>query len=153
MPPSALAIPALGVDSPVVKLGLEPDGTLGTPADADKTRAGWYPTVLAGSARGTVLMDGHTYHDNTALFKTSFSQSARVGMTMQLSCADGRTFTYAVSDMQLNLTPRAYTAFAQRRDLYATNGPPQLVMITCTDWDAVHRIWRTRAVLIAPLVG
>jgi len=36
----------------VVKTGLEPDGTLGTPTDEDKTKAVWYPTVLAGRRAG-----------------------------------------------------------------------------------------------------
>ena len=148
-PPSGLSIPALGIDSSVVRIGLEPDGTLATPTDADKSKAGWYPTVLAGSQSGTVLMDGHTYHDNTALFKTSFKQSARVGMTMELTCVDRRTFTYRVSEIQLDLTPKTYPGFVDSRQLYALNGPPQLVMITCTDWDALHGVWRNRAVLIA----
>lgn len=94
-------------------------------------------------------MDAHTYRDNTALFKTSFKQSARVGMTMELSCADRRVFTYRVSEIRLDLTPKAYPGFVESRQLYAVNGPPQLVMITCTDWDALRGVWQNRAVLIA----
>jgi len=148
-PPSRLTIPTLGIDSPVVRIGLEVDGTLGTPGDADKNKAGWYPTVMLGAQRGTVLMDGHTYHDDSALFKNSLPRTAQVGMTMQLSCADGRAFDYKVSELNLDLTPDTYPAFVDARELYSPDGPPQVVIITCAGWDAIHRLWNSRAVLIA----
>jgi len=101
------------------------------------------------SQSGTVLTDAHTYHDNTALFKASIKQSARVGMTMELSCADRRAFAYRVSEIRLDLTPKTYPAFVESRQPYAANGPPQLVLVTCTDWNALHGVWDSRAVLIA----
>lgn len=147
--PSGLTIPALGVDTAVVRIGLQPDGTLGTPSDADKTKAGWYPSVLAGSAHGTVLMDGHTYHDDSAVFRMTFTQTARVGMDIRLSCAHRPVIAYRVSEMRLDLTPEAYPGFVQSRRLYSADGPPRLVLVTCTDWDARDSVWRHRGVLIA----
>jgi hypothetical protein len=148
-PPTRLDIPGLGVDAPVIKIGLERNGTLATPSDADKNKAGWYPTVLPGSSQGSVLMDAHTYHDDTALFKTSFKHTVGIGMTMQLFCADGRSLGYRISEIKLDLTPNTYPDFVMSRRLYALDGPPQVVMITCTDWDPVSRDWNNRAILIA----
>lgn len=147
--PSGLTVPALGIDTSVVKIGLQPDGTLGTPTDADKTRVGWYPSVLAGSAHGTVIMDGHTYHDDSAVFKMSFAQAARVGMDIRLSCAHRPVIAYRVSQLHLDLTPSAYPGFVESQQLYAAGGPPRLVLITCTDWDPSARVWQHRGVLIA----
>lgn len=130
-------------------MGLAPNGTLGTPSDADKNKAGWYPTVLAGSARGSILMDAHTYRDDSALLKTNFARTVGLGMSMRLSCLDGRSFTYRISEIQLHLSPGDYRAVVASRRLYAVDGPPQVVMVTCTDWDAIRGVWNNRAILIA----
>lgn len=151
--PARFALSDLGIDAAVVRLTLTPDGDLGTPRDSDKTRAGWFPSVLAGAERGTVLMDGHTYHDDSALFKTTFERQVRAGMVMRLSCADGRSFSYRIAEVVLDLTPDSYRAFVENRALYAADGPPQLVMITCTDYDASRRVWNHRVVLVATPVS
>jgi hypothetical protein len=143
----------LGINAAVVRLGLTATGDLGTPRDADRTRAGWFPSVLAGSARGTVLMDGHTYHDNSAIFTMSFERQIRTGMVMTLSCADGHAFRYRIAEVVLDLDPAAFRSFVQDRALYAADGPPQLVMITCTDYVPATRVWLHRIVLVATPVA
>ncbi|MEP6631628.1 MAG: class F sortase [Lapillicoccus sp.] len=143
----------LGIDTSVVTLSLTSDGDLGTPSDAQRTSAGWFPSVLAGAPRGTVLMDGHTYHDGSAIFQPSFKQSVRPGMVMRLSCADGHAFSYRISEVVLDLTPTTYPQFVTGRNLYSPEGPAQLVMVTCTDYIPAQRVWANRAVVIAtPIV-
>jgi hypothetical protein len=147
--PTRFTLSDLGIDASVVRLGLTPEGDLGTPRDADKKRAGWFPSVLAGSPRGTVLMDGHTYHDGSALFSMSFERQVRTGMVMTLSCPAGAVFRYRIAEVVLDLSPAGFTAFVEKRSLYAADGPAQLVMITCTDYDVARRVWAHRAVLVA----
>jgi hypothetical protein len=143
----------LGVDASIVTLSLTAEGDLGTPSDQDKTSAGWFPSVLAGAARGTVLMDGHTYHDGSAIFKPTFKQQVRAGMVMRLSCSDGHAFSYRLSEVALDVSPDAFPAFVAKKALYASDGPPQLVVITCTDYNAIRRVWDNRAILIASPAG
>jgi len=116
--------------------------------DAPPT-AGWFPSVLAGASRGSVILSGHTYHDESAIFKTSFNQTARVGMTVQLSCAGGGFFSYRVTEANLNLRVEDYSAFIDSRGLYAKDGPARVVIITCTNWNPVRRDYDQRGVLIA----
>ena len=139
----------LGIDASVVVLSVTSEGDLGTPSDAQRTEAGWFPSVLAGAARGTVLMDGHTYHDGSAIFPTTFKQTVRPGMVMRLSCADGHSFGYRVAEVVFDLSPAGYPRFVTSRNLYAADGPPQLVMVTCTDYLPAQRVWANRAVVIA----
>lgn len=110
---------------------------------------GWFPSVLAGADRGTVIMTGHTYHDETAIFKTSFNQTAHVGMTVQVSCEGVGSFSYRVSDAKLDLPVEKYSAFVDSSGLYSADGPAQLVIITCTDWNAIRRDYDQRGILIA----
>ncbi len=139
----------MGVDAPVVRIGLDASGNLGAPSDADKKKAGWYPNgVLAGSRRGSIIMDGHTYRDGSAIFTTNFDSTARVGMTVGLSCGGG-TFPYRISELKLNLNVGDYSGFVDGRRLYAPDGPPQIVMVTCTDWNPLSGTFDRRAILIA----
>ncbi len=148
--PLGLTIPDLGVNASVVPVGLAADGSLGTPSDADKRKAGWFPnSVLVGSAHGTVIMDGHTYHDETAIFRTDFNVRARAGMSVQLLCVNGNTFNYVTSEVVMDLSVSDYDSFVTSRRLYATDGPARVVIITCTDWNPITRQYRSRGVLIA----
>ena len=139
----------MNVNAGVVTIGLDANGSLGAPSDADKTKAGWFPSVLAGASRGSVILSGHTYHDESAIFKTSFNQTARVGMTVQLSCAGGGFFSYRVTEANLNLRVEDYSAFIDSRGRYAKDGPARVVIITCTNWNPVRRDYDQRGVLIA----
>jgi len=147
--PRGLSIPELGVDAPVVQIGLDEYGNLGVPSDADKKKAGWFPSTLPGSAQGSVIITGHTYHDETAIFRTDFNQIARVGITVQLPCSGGRTVAYRVTEAKLDLGVEDYAAFVDSHRLYATDGPAQVVIITCTDWNLIRRVYDHRGVLIA----
>lgn len=88
-------------------------------------------------------MGGHTYRDESALFKTTFEQQVHTGMMMRLSCANGSAFSYRISEVVLDLTAASFGALVESRGLYAADGPPRLVMITCTDYDAARRVWIT----------
>lgn len=147
--PTGLLIDALGVDAPVIEIGLERDGSLGVPAERDRRKAGWYPSVLAGAARGTVLMDGHTYRDGSAIFTTDSTRRAELGTVLRLTCDDGSVVSYRLTELRSDLTPETYPDFISDRRLYAADGPAQLVMITCTGWNPLRQVWDNRAVLIA----
>jgi hypothetical protein len=147
--PVRFTMSGLGIDANVVTLSMTAEGDLGTPSDANRTSAGWFPSVLAGASAGTVLMDGHTYHDGSALFDPTFKQQVRAGMVMRLSCTDGHSFSYRVAEIILDLSPASYPSLVKRRNLYSASGPAQLVMITCTDYIPVQRVWANRAVVIA----
>ena len=55
--PARIAIPAVGIDSPLVDLGLRADGALEVPADF--ARAGWFDRGPAPGARGPAVIAGH----------------------------------------------------------------------------------------------
>ena len=102
-----------------------------------------------GADHGTVILDAHTYHDDSAILKTSFPQKAHVGMAIQLHCADDRSRSYAATEVTVDLTVHSYPPLVESGRLYASDGPPQLVLVTCTDWSAARRDWDKRAIIIA----
>jgi len=76
-----------------------------------------------GADHGTVILDAHMYRDDRAVLKTSFPQKAHVGMAIQLHCADGRSRSYAATEVTVDLTVHIYPAFVESRRLCASDGP------------------------------
>ena len=56
-PPRTIRIPAIGVSSRVISLGLNPDGTMQTPLSVSVT--GWYRPWREPGERGTAVITGH----------------------------------------------------------------------------------------------
>ncbi|MFF4489010.1 class F sortase [Streptomyces sp. NPDC001544] len=57
--PVRLLVPAIGVDTPVVKLGLAQDGTVQVPAVETHDRAGWYRYSPTPGQTGPSVILGH----------------------------------------------------------------------------------------------
>ncbi|MER7485901.1 class F sortase [Streptomyces sp. NPDC126497] len=57
--PVGLEIPAIGVDTPVIRLGLSPDRTVQVPPVTAHDRAGWYRHSPTPGQRGPSVILGH----------------------------------------------------------------------------------------------
>jgi LPXTG-site transpeptidase (sortase) family protein len=57
--PVGLRIPAIGVDTPVMRLGLAPDGSVQVPPIAAHDRAGWYRHSPTPGQKGPSVILGH----------------------------------------------------------------------------------------------
>ncbi|MFC8102634.1 class F sortase [Streptomyces sp. NPDC057363] len=57
--PVGLRIPAIGVDTPVMRLGLASDGTVEVPPVTDDDRAGWYRHSPTPGQTGPSVLLGH----------------------------------------------------------------------------------------------
>ena len=98
--PTRMSIPALEVDAPIETIGLDrharPDSAdqapLGAPVDPRK--AGWYAAgPKPGSGLGTVLTNGHTYRDGSAIFQQDFAARVAPGQQIDLVIDNGTTST------------------------------------------------------------
>ena len=83
----------------------------------------------------------------------SFERQIRTEMVITLSCSGGHAFRYRIAEIVPDLSPGAFRTLVQDRALYAADGPPQLVLITCTDYDPASRVWLHRVVLVATPVA
>ena len=57
--PVRIVIPAIGVDAPVMQLGLNPDKTIQVPPLAARNLAGWYKYGPAPGQAGPAVIVGH----------------------------------------------------------------------------------------------
>ena len=126
MPASApvrLVVPAIGVDSELMALGLEADGTMQVPPGA--VPAGWYTGAPTPGERGPAVIAGHVnwagrrgvFHDLAAMV---------VGDTITVVRADGSVATFSVVDV------REYPKSEFPTDaVYGDTAGPELRLITC----------------------
>ena len=124
--PVAVALPTLGVDLPVLPVGVTADGQMQVPAQAEQ--AGWYEYGPApGSAQGSAVIAAHV--DSVAsrgLGPFARLKDLAVGDAVTVRLADGSTVTYAVE--RVDSMPKTDVVW---HDVFTSDGPPRLVLITC----------------------
>jgi len=123
-PPTALAIPALRVQATVVPVDSSGE-ILGVPADP--AQVGWWTgSAPPGAASGTVVIDGHI--DSATTGPGAFYQLADllIDDLLIITTTTGDQRNYAVTGRRTYLKANGLPP-----DLFATTGPPRLVLITC----------------------
>lgn len=132
--PTRLVIPDLQVDVPVVQVGLDEYGNLGAPSHDDRTKAGWYAMdPRPGDGRGNVLMDGHTFVNDSAIFTSDFAEKIHVGMAISVAGADGVAHRYTATTVLPAVNKKDdYPGVVAKYELYDFTGPERLVIVTCS---------------------
>ncbi|MEU7720178.1 class F sortase [Streptomyces tibetensis] len=124
--PVRLLVPVIGVDTPVIRLGLSADGTVQVPPVTDHDRAGWYRHSPTPGERGPSVLLGHVtvgpYGDGV------FRHLARLhrGDRIEARLENGTTAQFAVTAVRT--VPK--TDFPAD-DVYGNVGRPELRLITC----------------------
>ncbi|MFN7150716.1 MAG: class F sortase [Microthrixaceae bacterium] len=121
--PVTIAIPSLGVDAPVVPVGLEPSGEMEVPPASD---AGWYlHGPRPGAAAGTAVIAAHVdYGGQRGVFFDLRSLQVGAEVTVDDSAGVRRRFVvverYQVDKDQLPI-----------EQIFVAGGEPGLTLITC----------------------
>ena len=125
--PTRLVVPKLGVDAPVIDIGVV-DGVLLPPSDP-QTLGWWSAGAEPGALRGGALITGHTVHTGGGAFDDL--ETLEVGDRVQVRTGKG-TIGYAVSGVTI------YRKASLARDaarVFSQTVPGRLVLITCEDWN------------------
>lgn len=121
--PVRLGIPALGVDAPIIPIGVEPKGSMEVPEDV--STAGWYRYGPLPGSRGSAMLIGHVdsrIQGPGVFFGLSKIQlGERVGV--QLTGGSTRVFVVVAR--------RFIEKDELPQDLFAREGPPRLTLVTC----------------------
>lgn len=121
---SKVVIPAIGVDAPMIELGLNPDDSLEVPAKAEET--GWWSGGAFPGETGTAVIAGHV--DSTAGPAVFFRLGdLAAGDAIQVTDRDGRAARFVVE--RTESVPK--DSFPTRR-VYERTSEPSLRLITCT---------------------
>jgi hypothetical protein len=147
--PTRLAIPAIGVDTALIPLGLNPDGTIAVPPLGRTAPAGWYRYVATPGEVGPAVILGHvdSARDGPAVF---FRLSElRAGDRISVRRADGRTAVFTVT--RVDEHPKE--AFPTE-SVYGALDRPGLRLVTCGGtYDKIRRQYRGNVVAYAEYTG
>ncbi|MEU6622495.1 class F sortase [Streptomyces litmocidini] len=123
--PVTVAVPAITIEAPVIGLGLDATGRLGTPPVDNPRVVGWYAKGPAPGERGTAVVVGHRdTRTGPAVFLNLDSLSA--GNTVRVARADGKVAVFTVD----RVGTYAKNAFPDK-EVYGDTGRPELRLLTC----------------------
>jgi sortase (surface protein transpeptidase) len=123
--PVRIEIPAVAVDAPIMKLGLNADGTIQVPPLDNHNLAGWYTGSVTPGEEGAAVIVGHvdSWSGGSVFFKI---KNLVPGDKIDILRADGRTAVFSVDGLQ----KAAKVAFPTDA-VYGNPGYPALRLITC----------------------
>ncbi|SFF92314.1 class F sortase [Blastococcus tunisiensis] len=122
--PVRLSVPALGVDTTVDPVGVEPDGQMTIPAEVD--RVGWYRFGPAPGDDGSAVIAGHVDDREQGLGAMAPLRDAQVGQDVAVTDASGTTTTWRIVSREV-----IQKQVLPLDRLFAREGPPRLTLITC----------------------
>ena len=145
-PPVRLTIPAIGVATPLVRLGRERDGGMQVPAEF--ARAGWFAEGLTPGQVGPAVIAGHV---DSKIGPAVFFRlrELRPGDTVQVERADGARLRFVVE--QARSFPKATFPTAE---VFGPAPWAALRLVTCGgDFDRARGSYRDNLVVFARLAG
>ena len=145
--PVRLRIPAIGVDTPVLRLGLAADGTVQVPPVQAHDRAGWYRHSPTPGQTGPSVILGHVtvgaYGDG--VFRRL--GELRRGDKVEVRLENGTDAEFAVTDVRT--VPKS--AFPTK-EVYGNVNRPELRLITCGGARTGHG-YRDNVIVFATLTS
>ncbi len=143
--PVRIRVPAIGVDAPLVRLGLTSDGALDVPVRA--MTAGWYTGSPVPGLLGPAVIAGHVHWSGIpAVF--AHLTDLRPGDRIIVSRSDASTATFTVDRVATYAKARFPTAL-----VYDSLDHPGLRLITCGGFDPVARTYAANVIVFATLAA
>lgn len=141
--PVRLAVPALGVDTAIDPVGVEPDGQMTIPAEVD--RVGWYRFGPAPGDGGSAVLAGHVDSRTQGLGAMAPLREAAVGHEVVVTDAAGTATRWRVISREL-----ISKQVLPLDRLFARDGPPRLTLVTCGGpFLPEYRSYRDNVVVVA----
>jgi sortase (surface protein transpeptidase) len=145
--PVALSVPVIGIDSPVMRLGLRSDATLQVPPLRGDAPAGWYVNSVTPGEPGAAVIVGHvdSARDGPAVFYRL--GALRPGHRVTVRRADGSTPAFVVTS-----TARYPKSAFPTVAVYGPVRYSALRLVTCGGtFDRTRRSYRESIVVYARL--
>ena len=142
--PTRVVIPSIGVDSSLMDLGLQPDGTLETPPGAFP--AGWFTGAPTPGEEGPAIIVGHVRYDTPGVFARL--SEMRPGERVNVERVDGSTARFRVTRVE----HFAKSLFPTQK-VYGNIDHPGLRLITCAGLDANTSEFEENVVVFADLMS
>jgi len=146
--PVALDVPALGLHTNLIQVGLNGDGTLEVPPVQPGSPAGWYRYSPSPGQLGPAVILGHVKLQPGPDRRVLPPPRARTGQRRQRH--PGRRRRRGVSGRPNR--ERRQGAIPDARGVYGDTTRSELRLITCSDYDQSAHTWKGNTVVYAHLL-
>jgi hypothetical protein len=147
--PVSVDIPAIGVHSELLRLGVSPSGTIQVPPIHTRpSEAAWYKYSVTPGQIGASVIEGHvdSYQGPAVFFRLG---ALRPGNSVEVTLADGITAVFRVTGVR-EYTKSRFPA----KSIYGTTGYAALRLITCGGaFDYATRNYLSSTVVFASLTS
>ena len=142
--PTLLSIPAIGVNSSLVRLGLAKDGTLEVPTQA--MTAGWYTGSPVPGLVGPSVIAGHVHWSGIPAVFAHLADLKPADRVI-VSLSDGSSVTFTVDRVATYAKTQFPTGLVYGNITY-----PGLRLITCGGYDPVAKAYEANVIVFATRV-
>lgn len=146
--PTRVRVPSLDVDSPLMELGLQEDGTVEVPPTGEGSPAGWYRNSPTPGERGPAILLGHVGNAHGRLGVFGRLEELGPGDVVEVDREDGTTAVFTV-DRAVSYERADFP----KDEVYGNTDDAQLRLITCEDYSAWTGRWEANHVVYARLTG
>ncbi|MFC9628936.1 class F sortase [Streptomyces mirabilis] len=146
-PPERIRIPSIGVNAPLMGLGLTPQGSLDVPPAGEKNLAGWYQAGTTPGERGTAIVAGHVDNANGPAVFYNLG-ALKKGSAIEVARRDGGTALFTVDAVEVY----AARDFPDEK-VYGAASRPELRVITCGGDYSKATGYQGNVVVFAHLTG
>ncbi|HSS88012.1 MAG TPA: class F sortase [Streptosporangiaceae bacterium] len=147
--PVAVDIPAIGVHSKLLHLGVNPDGTIRVPSLSTRAdEAAWYKYSATPGQMGVSVIEGHvdSFQGAAVFFRLG---ALRPGDSIDVTLANGITAVFRVTGVRQYAKTRYPSG-----TIYSAAGFPALRLITCGGtFDYTARSYLSSTVVFASLTS
>jgi hypothetical protein len=148
-PPVSVAIPEIGVQSKLLRLGRNQDGSIQVPTlTTSASEAAWYKYSVTPGQIGTAVIEGHvdSYHGPAVFFRLG---ALKPGNHIDVTLADGITAVFRVTGVR-EYAKEKFPA----ETIYGPSDYAALRVITCGgDFDPATGHYLSSVVVFASLVS
>jgi hypothetical protein len=142
--PVRLVVRSVGLDAPIVPVGVERNGAMALPEDVD--HVGWYRYgPPPATAYGSAVLAGHVDDEEQGLGVMARLRSVDVGARVVVARTGGKPSDFTVVSRE-----RIAKAALPVEALFRREGPPRLVLITCGGaFDSARGAYEENLVVVA----
>jgi sortase A len=145
--PERLSIPSIGIDAPVIQVGLDKNGDVGTPSGP--SQVAWYKLGPRPGQTGSAVITGHfgPWLDGSHSVFDNL-QNIKTGDKIYVKTGDGTTLTFQVTGQ------KTYHPDDKATEVFNSSSGVHLNLITCHgDWLANQKTYTQRLVIFTNLVS
>ncbi len=141
--PKKIEIPALGIDTEVLEVGITAGGNMAVPKSF--TKVGWYKYGSIPGNDGNAVIAGHVDNGLSLAGVFKHLNEIKIGDMVTISDENG-----SISTFQVTATSSIDYQSNDTNEIFSGTGYPTLRLITCEgDWVQAHKTYDKRLIVTA----